>query len=405
MSDTADTGLRETILGALPEWMEDHVREKIAADLGEALDSRRQIGGNSPPSPIEGETEDDYLLRVDPEKLVVIEPDRLPALFAIHYPLLAARAVELLERCAQWRADHTTVKGGVVDIKGDAENAALADFIVQLDDFAKEVDEARKRVKLSVYNAGLQIDGWFTRGLSDPVMDIRGVTRTVSGKRYAPGPGTMQYLQSAYLNDKAERERLNRERIAKEAQEEADRKAEDARIAAQQEADRTKALQATGLDAEDAQALAEVSTDRAAEAADAAQQRSALIGSYAAEPARQVVRQHTASGTSIGLGGRWTFEVTSMTDLCLAVAGPALLRADLHERVAAAALMGQGAVGAVLSALAQILVPNVGAVPVGFLTTDDKVIRAAITARTTPLRECPGLRIYQDLSAQRRGAR
>lgn len=367
--------LFDLAFAALPDWIEPAKRQTMALDVLDALqphlDARLRPGGNFPPEEMPAEapqSESERLLRIDPEHLVVIEPEELPALFAAHYPALAARSAELLERCKQWQADHTSPKGGLIDIADDAENATLADFIVQLDDHAREVDESRKRVKLPVYNAGLQIDGW-GRTLAEPVMDIRGVTRTVSGKRYLPGPGTMQFAQSKYLTDKAERERLERVRIAKEAQAEADRKAAEARQAAQEEAARAAALQRTGLDAEDAQALAEVATDRAAEAADLAQAHSSLVGSYASEPARDVVRQHTPTGTTIGLRETWDFD-EDQVDI------KALCRGVID-----------------------------GTVPTTFVTVVPQAIRQAIKARINPLRQCPGLVIRPVASAARRGAR
>jgi hypothetical protein len=115
-----------------------------------------------------------------------------------------------------------------------------------------------------------------------------------------------------------------------------------------------------------------------------------------------LVKQFTASGTSIGLGGRWTFEVTDMPALCLAVGASALTREAFMQQVAAGSLMGMAAVKVVLETAASILTRQ-GALPPSAVTTDDKVIRAAITARTSPLRGAPGLRIYREMSARRRG--
>ena len=356
------------------------------------------LGHNMPPD--EPETPEQRLAKIDPERLVVVETAEIPTLLDLHYPDLKARAAEMLAACRQWQADHKTPAGGIIDVKDDEENGRLGDLIRQLDDFTNEADEARKRVKLRVYEAGLQIDGWFKGGLADPVADIRGVTRTVGGKRYAPGPGTMQFAQTKYLTDKAERERQAREAAAAAAAREAQRKADEARRLAQEEAQRIAALQAEGAAAEEAQEIAQAETDQAAAAADAAQASSALIGSFATEPASALVRQQTATGTTVGLAGRWTFEVTDLPALCLAVGASALTKEEFVNKVAAASLVGVAAARAILQAAAQVLTQG-GSIPATFIATDDKNIRAAITARTAPLRQAPGLRIYQEQSARR----
>ena len=366
--------------------------------MSDDLDPRLGIGGNAPPP--DELTDEQRLLGIDPERLLVDEPAELPKLVALHYPDLKARGDELLAACQKWQADHKGPAGRLIDIADDQENARLADEIRQYDDFMAEVDEARKRIKLKVYEAGQQIDGWFKGGLADPVADIRGVSRTVSGKRYPPGPGTMQWAQTKYLTDKAERERREREAAAAAAAAEARRKAEEARALAEQERLRIAALEAQGATSEEAEEQVRYETDQAAADADNAMATSALIGAHAAEPATALVRQHTASGTTIGLGGRWTFEVTDMAALCLAVGAPALAREDFINRVAAASMIGDAGTKAVLQAAMQVLTQN-GALPPTLLTTDDKNIRAAITARTAPLREAPGLRIFQEQSARR----
>lgn len=411
MSDTTDqrADLRERILGLVMNGGGARSYKELAdAIMAEVPDPRLSIGGNAPPpeEALEPETDEERLLQVDPENLLRVAPEDLPALFALHYPDLAARAIEMKAMVEKWQADHKTPAGGLIDIRDDDENAAVADIIRQADDFAGEVDETRKRVKLDVYEAGQKVDGWFTRGLAEPVMDIRGVTRTVSGKRYPPGPGTMQFAQTQYLTAKAAREAQQRLLAAQAAQRDADEKAEAARKLAAAEQQRIADLQAEGVAPEEAQEIAQAETDTAAAAADAAEESSSLIGSYTTSSTNELARQRTATGTTIGLSGRWTFEVNQpggMIDLCLAIGAPALTRESFIQQVSAASMIGPAAAKTVLQAAAQILMPNGVPIPESFVTTDDKIIRSALTARTSPLREAPGLRIFQEQSARRRG--
>jgi hypothetical protein len=412
MNDTTDqrADLRERILGLVMNGGGGRsYKELTEAILAEMPDPRLSIGSNYPPEPMaepEPESDEERLLGIDPENLVRVPPAELPELFRIHYPDLAARAVEMKAMVDKWQADHKTAAGGWVEIRDDDENAAVAEIMNQADDFAAEVDETRKRVKLDVYEAGLKIDGYFTRGLAEPVMEIRGVARTVSGKRVPPGPGTMQFAMTAYEVAKVARETQRRLLAAQAAQRIADQKAEDARTLAAAERQRIADMEAEGVAPEEAQEIAQAETDTAAAEADAAEESSALVGSYTSASTNELARQRTATGTTIGLSGKWTFAVNEpggMIDLCLAVGAPALMRESFIQRVAAASLIGQAGAKAVLEAAAKVLMPNGAAIPATFVTTDDKNIRAAITARTSPLREAPGLRIYQEQSARRRG--
>lgn len=412
MSETTDprAGLRERIMGLVMNGGGGRsYKELTEAILAEVPDPRLSAGGNFPPEPTvepEPESEEERLLGIDPENLVRLAPKDLPALFLLHYPDLAARAAEMKQMVDKWQADHKTPAGGWIEIRDDDENAAVSDLIRQLDDFTDEVEETRVRVKSLVREAGTQIDGWFKLGLSEPVIDVRGVTRIVSGKKYPPGPGTLQFAQTAYLIAKAAREAQQRLLAAQAAQREADEKAEAARQLAAAEKQRIADLQAEGVAPEEAQEIAQAETDIAAAAADAAEESSALIGSFTGASTNEMVRQRTATGTTIGLSGRWTFEVNEpggMIELCLAVGAPALMRESFIQHISAASLIGLAGAKAVLEAAAKVLMPNGAAIPATFVTTDDKNIRAAITARTSPLRQAPGLRIFQEQSARRRG--
>jgi hypothetical protein len=399
MMDAETPDLRQRIM----ELMLSSTTLDAAADaiLAALPDPRLAPGGNNPPEEIE--TEQQRLLGINPEALLVLEPDELPTLFDLHYPALVERAGEVLGRCQEWQGEHRTKAGGWIDVKDDAENGKLADLVRQVDDFADEVEEARKKVKKRVFEAGQKIDGWFNGGLKDPVGLIRGVTQRVNNRAVPPGPGTMQWAQTKYLTDKAERERQERALAAAAAQLDADRKIAEARQAAQEEEQRKAALEAEGVAPEEAQEIAEAESNQAAAVADAAQESSALVGSYAAQPERAMVRQTTATGTTVGLAGRWDFEVTDIRELCLAVGAPLLTSETFVNRVSATSMAGVSGCRAVLQAVVDILTHESGPLPATFMATEDKSIRAAITARTAPLRSAPGLRIFQNVSARRRG--
>jgi hypothetical protein len=412
MSDTIDqrADLRERILGLVMNGGGGRsYKELTDAILAEMPDPRLSIGSNHPPEPMaepEPESDEERLLGIDPENLVRVPPAELPELFRIHYPDLAARAIEMKAMVEKWQTDHKTPAGGWIELRDDDENADVALLMRQVDDFAGEVEETRVRVKSLVRAAGISIDAYFKGGMIEPVADVRGVTHTVSNKKYPPGPGTLQFAQTAYLIAKAAREAQQRLLAAQAAQREADQKTEDARKLAAAEKQRIADLEAEGVAPEEAQEIAQAETDTAAAAADAAEESSALIGSYTTASTNEMVRQRTATGTTIGLSGKWTFEVNEpggMIDLCLAIGAPALMRESLIQKVAAASLIGQAGAKAVLEAAAKVLMPNGASIPATFVTTDDKNIRAAITARTSPMREAPGLRIYQEQSARRRG--
>ena len=325
------------------------------------------LGHNFPPD--EPETPEQRLAKIDPERLVVVETAEIPTLLDLHYPDLKARAAEMLAACQKWQADHKTPSGGIIDVKDDAENAALADFMRQADDFMKEADEARRRVKLQVHNAVLAIDGYFRGGQMEPIADIRGVTRIVSGKKYPPGIGTMQFAMSSYLDAKAARERQEREAAARAAEIDARRRADEARRLADEERHRIALLRDEGIAPETAQEIAQAETDRASAEADTARASSALIGSYAGASTSALVRQQTATGTTVSVRETWDVdeETIDMKALCRAVVD--------------------------------------GTAPVTFVTANLRSIRDAIRAKISPLRECPGLVIRATSSAIRRGPR
>lgn len=395
MSETTDqrADLRERIINIVLNrdngWTFGQITDRILAEMP---DPRLSIGGNAPPpeETIEPESDEERLLGIDPENLVRVPPSDLAALFLLHYPSLAEHGVEMLANCQLWQRDHQNPDGTWIDIESEAENAELALVMSKIKSFAGEVEETRERVKHLIRQVAEGIDGWFKHGLHDPIMEIHGIRQTIQGKPRPPGPGTMQYAMTRYSTGEPQREALARE---------AEKKAEEARELRKTEQARAADLRQQGVSHDEAVRISQAQTDEASEAADALK-ASSLIGPSMG------VQQRTATGISISNSGKWTFAVNDpggMIDLCLAVGAPALMRESFIQQVAAASLIGQAGAKAVLEAAAKVLMPNGVSVPASFVTTDDKSIRAAITARTSPMRECPGLRVYQEQSARRRG--
>jgi len=312
------------------------------------------LGHNNPPEP----TLEERLAGIDPTNLLVIKLDDMPALFAAQYPGLVDRSAEFVAGVARWREAHDE---GRKPIANDEENAALSDWMRQMADFAGttgEVEEARKAVKRSIFEAGKIIDAWF-RGLADPII------AAVGPSRGAP-IGTLQYAQTAYLLAKEARERAERERLAAEAQAEADRQAKIARDLAEQEAARAAALAEKGIDHDTAQEVAERQTDRAYSDASIAMDTAHAAAAATTVPAQDLVRQRSQLGTTTSLQKTWEAEVTDMRALARAVAD--------------------------------------GTAPVTFITANLSTINNAARQKVAPMRECPGI-VYRQVPAARRTGR
>jgi undecaprenyl pyrophosphate synthase len=133
----------------------------------------------------------------------------------------------------------------VPDVTDDEMAGKVSDFIKQLTGFVKVADNKRVAEKEPFLSAGRTVDGFF-KALSDPVEAAKkAVERKLTG----------------YLQEKANRERREREEAARIAREEAERQAAEARRKA--EAMKADADLAAALEAEQA------AQQRAAEAAKA----------------------------------------------------------------------------------------------------------------------------------------
>lgn len=263
----------------------------------------------------------------DPEALIDVAG--LPAMLAENYPALTERRAELQAMLYDWQREHT--KAGTRDtleIGDDADLGAASDMLAQIDTFTKdrdgEVEAARQRVKRAPYDACKAIDGYFG-GLRAQLLE--GKDRVVAAQR-------------AYLRAKAAREEIERQQEADRLRREAE-----AAIAA--------AAKPTASDEEFTDALVAEETAKEAEV-------------IAAAPAHRAVGVHSALGTHTGLRSNWTYRVTDIKALAIAVAK--------------------------------------GEQPGNFLAVNDGVVKAMVRAKVSPLRQCPGLEIYDDQQVARRGA-
>ena len=319
---------------------------------------RRGPGGNAPPEPLDDATR---LARVNPEKLLVAEitsPKDLAAVLAAQFGPLVARNTAIVKGATDWLAAHD---GGKKPVADEDENLALADRMRIADDHCKEVDEARTRVAQPLYRAWQTVNQWFGN-LTAPVEEIRGV-----GKR--PAINTLQAMQTAFLVAKAETERKRLLAIQEAAEAEAKRKSDAAEALRREEEARVRQLQNAGVAT--AEAVDEVyqrTDDAVAEAESAAKQADQISAAVALPTHRLAVSRGASSSAS--LAGTWEFEIDE-------------------------------AAGGML-ALCKVIAS--GAVPVTFVTVDRPAINQAIRRKESPLRSIPGLRVWQELSARRRGA-
>ena len=306
----------------------------ITLDELNVADEAPGIGHNAPPEP----TPEERYRAIDPEKLCLLGADEIGPLLDVQFPELKARSVEFQDAAEKWKAEH---RNGAVPIADEVENANLAVKMKQLRDFSGpdgEVDSARKAVKIQPFEVIKAIDGWF-KSLMEPIDAALGPSKR------AP-VGTMQYAMDQYLIAKARKEQDERDRVAREAQQEAARKMEEAR----------KLAETTASDAE---------VDRAVEDATEAHNRADAVTASAAAPIQSMGVTRSASGVRAGLVGTWGFDDTKIDikALCAAVAR--------------------------------------GDAPVTFVTVVPAAINQAIRAKISPLRECPGLVIEQSFSSRR----
>lgn len=292
------------------------------------MEIERGIGDNNPP--------------VSPENMVRIPADAIPAFLTEEFADLKARADEFVAAIARWMDDHD---GGKVAIADDAEHVILTDWLVQMRQFSGptgEVEEVRQRIAAPIHALWKAVNQWFG-DLRSPIEDSIGPAR---GARI----GTLNYAQADYLIRKQQAERAERERLAREAQVEAERLQREAAAAAAAE---------SAAPNEDTR-----------EATDAAVQEAA-DGVYRAQLAQHAVmptdhsRFRTARA-SVGLASTWTYEIEDIRALAEAVAQ--------------------------------------GKAPVTFLTVNDRAIKAAINDKAAPMRSVPGLRIFEQFNVSRRAS-
>lgn len=166
------------------------------------------------------------------------------------------------------------------EITDDEVAGRVADYIKQLTSAAKTADTTRVGVKEPYLEGGRNIDGFF-KGIIDPLLTVK---KRVEAKL------------TAYLRDKAERERREREAAEQRAREEAERAAAAARAAA--EKIETAADLHTAIEAEDTAHNAAADLASATKAADA-------------KPA-DLSRTRGDYGAVASLRTTWTFEVVDM---------------------------------------------------------------------------------------------
>lgn len=239
-------------------------------------------GGNNPPIALED---------VDPENLLVVPVEQLPEVIDHHYAGLKSRALEFEAGIEAWMKAHDN---GAIPIADDAEFNRLSDWMRQLRDFAGddgEVEETRKKIKLSVFHAGKVIDAWFN-AWRHPIMTAHGPPKHAL-------LGTLQYAQTQYLMRKEAAARAERERIANEA-----------RIKAEQEALEAARLAEAGKAAE-----ADAATEKAIESE---QHAEALIHAAQA-PTQDLTRMRSSAGTTTGLHSSYTFRLVDLRKLCEAI--------------------------------------------------------------------------------------
>ena len=319
---------------------------------------RRGPGGNAPPEPLDDATR---IARVNPEKLLVAEitsPKDLAAVLAAQFGPLVARNAEIVQGARDWLAAHD---GGKKPVADEDENLALADRMRIADDHCKEVDEARTRVAQPLYRAWQTVNQWFGN-LTAPVEEIRGV-----GKR--PAINTLQAMQTAFLVAKAETERKRLLAIQEAAEAEAKRKSDAAEALRREEEARVKQLQSAGVAT--AEAVDEVyqrTDDAVAEAESAAKQADQIAAAVALPTHRLAVSRGASS--SANLVSTWEVDVDDEN----------------------------GGIVALCKAIGD------GTVSKEFVTIDKRAIEPTIRRKQNPLRSVPGLRIYENFAARRRGA-
>lgn len=184
---------------------------------------------------------------------------------------------EMCDRCNEL----TNAEGRLPAISDDETAGKISDYIKQIMAACKNAEGARIAAKEPHLEASRAVDGFFTKGIVDPLMALK---RRVEAKL------------TRYLQEKAARER--------EARMEAERKAREAEAEARREADaRAQALR-TERDLETA-----VAAERAAHEASA--NRIAAAEAVNAKPA-EMSRTRGDYGSVASLRTNWDYEVSDM---------------------------------------------------------------------------------------------
>lgn len=306
-------------------WREDTHDGELAALIAqvERDAARHAPGANNPPSPI------------DPERLIDVAA--LPGLLAANYGPLLARKPELDAEAQRWRdahlvrppEGHTGPWPTQYAIADDADNGRASDHYKMVQSYtgpSGEVEEVRKAVKRAPFDACKAIDDFFG-GLR---VSLNNHLATIDG------------AQKAFLARKATAERMERERLARLRQQEADEALARAKVAPESWEE-----EAIG------DALQAEETANVAKAA-------------AAAPMTDLVRATSDYGVTTTVKRAWKWR-----------------------------LDGDEGFMALVRAVAE------GKADAGLLTTNDVVINARVRAKSNPLRKCAGLIIEEDFGVAR----
>lgn len=248
--------------------------------MSEERPDRRGIGDNNPPpGPYD---------HIDPHNLVDVKAI-VPVLNLNFQPLIDRRE-ECIAGIGRWIEAHTpNFTGGTAQIKppprieDDQDCADAQDYLQQLRDFSsKEVEPARKKVKVSIDKAAKAIQGWFVGGLSDAV---------VTAKQ------PIEDAYTAYLVAKEDRIRKARAAAAME-----------------------QAAQARRLADQASRARSAKQKDVLTEQAIVAEEYSGRLFAEAEAPTRELTRIYGDEGSVGGLRSDWKWREENLIELIQAVA-------------------------------------------------------------------------------------
>ena len=270
---------------------------------------------------------DNFLKGIDPTKLLVVDAEQIAPLLAVQYDALIKRMEELHQAACDWMNEHRDPATGKLLITADAVTNEASDLVQQLRSFAAEgtgeADEARRKVTDPLYRGKQVADAWF-RNLRDQAMVvILAITNA----------------QNDWLNAKRKAQIKERERAAQEAA------AAAARALMEATAKRTE-------EAADAALEAEVAAFEASEAA--------------ATPTADLTRTRSVLGVTTSQAEVWTYRVTDIRELCMAVCN--------------------------------------GEAPETFIQANDAAIKLAIKG-PRGRRNIPGVEVYPEYTVRRRGAK